>query len=84
MGRAFPIRSADGRVIGIACTRMRPKSKPCSVCKSTPGPLLCDGKATNGASRTCDAPLCAGCARNSDRTKDKDFCPKCAGVARVQ
>lgn len=77
---SHPIRDADGRVIGIACSRIRRGPKPlCSVCRKSPGTQLCDGPKPNGASKTCDAPLCRACAEHVG--PDRDLCPPCAAEA---
>jgi hypothetical protein len=70
----------------IACRRTRGRQpQPCSVCHARPGTALCDGPPPKSASRrTCDAPLCLGCARHV-AGEDLDHCPRCApGAPRLQ
>lgn len=68
-----PIYDADGKVIGIACSR-GPKKQDCSVCTQRAGSILCDGPAPAGERRkTCDAPLCRDCAHRVG--PNRDLCP---------
>lgn len=70
----------------IACRRTRGRPLPmCSVCHARPGTALCDGRTSKlSMNRTCDAPLCLGCARHV-AGEDLDYCPRCApGAARLQ
>jgi hypothetical protein len=68
-----PILDAEGRVIGIACSRTKgPRSAPCSAC-GKPGKQLCDGKG-------CDKPLCASCSV-SPTPAATDYCPACFAPA---
>ena len=61
-----PILDADGKVIGIACSRGSRFPK-CCFCKGDNAKLACDG---------CDRALCPACAVGP--TSKLDFCPKCA------
>jgi hypothetical protein len=70
----------------IACRRGGGRQPPpCSVCHARPGTALCDGPpAEKSTHKTCDAPLCLGCARHV-AGEDLDYCPRCApGAARLQ
>ena len=62
--------------IAIVCTRGK-RRPPCSVCGRRGSELLCDGKVP-GRKRTCDAPLCRGCAQSGGA--GVDFCPACAAL----
>lgn len=58
------IVSADGKAIGIACSRYR--SRTCTHCNLREAGLECDG---------CDKPICAQCA--VPPRQGLDFCPSC-------
>jgi hypothetical protein len=76
-GHWFKHIAPDGSVVtGVACTRSRRGRVPdCSVCTQEKGPILCDGPAPAGSKRkSCDAPLCRGCAHRTG--PDRDMCPK--------
>ncbi len=62
--------------IAIVCTRGK-RRPPCSVCGRRGSELLCDG-VVPGRKRTCDAPLCRGCAQSGGA--GVDFCPACAAL----
>lgn len=56
----------------IIC-RGRPRNTRCQFCQR-PSTKLCDFPLTGAqAGKTCDAPMCAGCAYHLG--KDVDFCP---------
>lgn len=64
-----PIVDAEGKVIGIACSR-GPRYQKCSACGSSNAKLACDA---------CDKPLCAACSVSP--TGKLDFCPACTKPA---
>lgn len=73
----FEVNGEKGRA--IVC-RGRGKSRRCIVCRRAPATALCDAplerpryKRKSG-SKTCDRPLCAGCAIHRD--EDVDVCPE--------
>lgn len=66
----------NGRTVGFACVRGRPKVDPCRWC-GAPATRLCDEPVEvrfGAAPRTCDAPMCAAhttrVAGNADRCPD--------------
>lgn len=62
-----PLKSEDGTITGVVCSRGRkPKAKTCATCLKPGALLLCDG---------CDKPLCGHCHVSPKR--DVDFCPAC-------
>ena len=65
------IQRPDGGVAHVRHSDQRPRVKPCAVC-GAPSALLCDYPV--GGGKTCDAPLCRGCAvcvgRNADHCPD--------------
>jgi hypothetical protein len=54
---------------GIVCFSGKRKTKPCRMCRK-PSSLLCDWPVSG---KTCDAPLCRGCAVSP--TAGVDHCP---------
>ncbi len=64
------LRDPKGQLLGIACTRERPRRK-CNVCHARPATRLCDYP--TGKGKTCDCPLCVACARRIG--VDRDHCP---------
>ena len=71
MTRWSEVVRLEGGVTAIVChSGPRPRSKPCKCC-GTRSNLLCDYP--TGPRRTCDAPLCRGCAVS--RGPNVDYCP---------
>ena len=66
------ITDAEGSFRGFVCSRGTRKPAACSVC-GYPSSKLCDGDKGHGM--TCDAPLCARCAKHVE--PNHDYCPKC-------
>lgn len=64
------IRMPDGSAAHILHSGRRPKPAPPCAC-GKPSTLLCDFPM--GGRRTCDKPLCAGCAVHQGR--NIDYCP---------
>lgn len=64
-------RKGPGGVTLIACTRGR-RAPKCSVCGNKPGTQLCDGPGA-APGKTCDRPLCTGCAQRAG--PNTDYCP---------
>lgn len=71
-----PIWGNGNKVQGFVCSRSERKKKhpACSVCGEGDGANLCDGPGER-TGRTCDKPLCDGCAV-SLKAHDLDFCPE--------
>lgn len=63
------VDAGEGRVL-ILCSRRHARTSRCQFC-GLMATRLCDAKI--GPQRTCDAKLCARCARVSGGS---DFCPK--------
>ena len=61
------VKTGDG--YAIVCSRGRRKPPKCAC--GRPSTKLCDWPTANG--KTCDKPLCAGCAVHVGR--DRDHCP---------
>lgn len=59
-----------GNAVAIVCSRGRRTRKRCAC--GMPATKLCDHKEP-GQRRTCDAPLCNGCATPAG--PDRDLCP---------
>lgn len=69
--------SGPGGMTGFICSR-GPRAKPCCIC-GKPSSRLCDFPLRGAkAGRTCDRPLCAGCAVHVG--PDRDLCPAHAGM----
>lgn len=68
-----PLKDADGRVVGFACSRgPRKKAPRCLYCgRENAGTILCDFDVGNG--RTCDRAMCPGCAVHVG--PNRDHCP---------
>ena len=64
------LRDESGRVTAIICSR--PRQKRCTYC-GKPSDKLCDGD--KGGGRTCDKPMCGGCAFHVE--PDSDYCKMC-------
>jgi len=62
---------ANGKPVGIACSRGRRESKPCACC-GKPAVSLCDYPLNRV--QTCDMPLCRDCRAHVGM--DTDLCPK--------
>jgi hypothetical protein len=72
-----PFRSQDGRISGFVCSRGR-RSKSCKC--GRPSTLLCDQPLTGKKEgKTCDAPICRGCA--TEIGPDRHLCPVHARAA---
>lgn len=61
------LRDEAGRVTAIVCSR--PRQKRCVYC-GKPSDKLCDGEI--GGGKTCDKPMCGGCAFHVE--PDSDYC----------
>lgn len=64
------LRNSDGTFVGFVCTRgRRPRARACGCGRAAW--RLCDGRG-EGKRRTCDRPLCDGCALSVGG--DLDYC----------
>lgn len=71
----FVVKGASGAVVGVgfACTRGDRRIRPCSSCGQA-STLLCDEPLRGSKKgKTCDAPLCRGCA--VEVGPDRHLCP---------
>jgi hypothetical protein len=82
-GAVFTRVADDSEPMTVIICRGRSTSKPCEFCRTTVrgGGLLCDGPGKKQG-KTCDAFMCAKCARRIG--KNRDLCPKCAAATEVQ
>jgi hypothetical protein len=74
------VRLPGGGVAIVCGGRHRPR-KRCVGCRMRAGDKLCDH--TNSDGKTCDAPICAGCAFHIPG-KDLDYCPVHAKYHRAE
>lgn len=69
-----PFYFGDGGVAILCGGRRGPKIERCIGCGKV-SDLLCDGPGQAGR-KSCDAPICGGCAKSTG--KNRDLCPGCA------
>jgi hypothetical protein len=65
------VKSPDGQVMAIVCGLRRRALPRCKFCGQGEATKLCDFPMGNG--KTCDVPMCDGCAKVMGF--DRDYCP---------
>jgi hypothetical protein len=61
-GRCVPFITTDGQGGGYI-TMDRPRRRRCRTCDAIGAELSCDFPTPKAKKKTCDAPICEGCAR---------------------